>query len=257
MGLAGLYIIDDPADPQTLPSGQFDVPLAIADRQFDANNQIPYTFDPVGAIGDKILVNGVYQPYLDVGDRKYRFRILDASNARQYDLVLSNGDPVVQIGTDSGLLPAPVTRTLPMRIGGGERLDVVVDFAGKLGQEIFLRDNRSGTNLLKFRVTLDLTDDSTVPATLRALPDIGEPTVTRTWNFDRTAGHWTVNGLRFDANRIDAAQLGTTEKWIFHYGTGVAPIHLHDVDAQCPLQCGPACQGEDERDLVPPRRHRS
>ena len=77
MGLAGLYIIDDPADPATLPSGDFDVPLGIADRQFDANNQIPYVFNPDGVTGDKILINGVYQPYLDVGDRKYRLRILN------------------------------------------------------------------------------------------------------------------------------------------------------------------------------------
>src|SRR3989304_5002832 len=137
MGLAGFYILDDPADPARLPSGQFDVPLAIADRQFDANNQIPYVFDPVGVLGDKILVNGTYQPYLDVGDRKYRFRILDASNARLYSLVLSSGDPFTQIGTESGLLPAPVSRT-EMRMAPGERLDVVVDFAGKLGQTLYL-----------------------------------------------------------------------------------------------------------------------
>ncbi len=89
MGLAGMYIVDDPADPQTLPSGAFDLPLAIADRQFDVNNQIPYVFDPNGVTGDKILVNGVYQPYLEVGDRKYRLRILDASNHRTYNLVLN------------------------------------------------------------------------------------------------------------------------------------------------------------------------
>lgn len=41
MGLTGFYIVDDPADPATLPSGEFDLPLAIADRQFDAKNQIP------------------------------------------------------------------------------------------------------------------------------------------------------------------------------------------------------------------------
>ena len=55
MGLTGMYIVDDPADPPTLPSGAFDLPLAIADRQFDANNQIPYVFDPNGVTGDKIL----------------------------------------------------------------------------------------------------------------------------------------------------------------------------------------------------------
>ena len=92
MGLTGLYIVDDPADPQTLPAGEFDLPLVIADRQFDVNNQIPYVFNPNGVTGDKFLINGVYQPYLEAGDRKYRFRILNASNFRTYFLELSSGD---------------------------------------------------------------------------------------------------------------------------------------------------------------------
>ena len=154
MGLTGLYIVDDPADPQTLPSGNFDLPLVIADRQFDAKNQIPYVFNPNGVTGDKFLVNGVYQPYLEVGDRRYRFRILDASNFRTYFLELSNGDSFIQIGTESGLLPAPVTRA-GMRMGPAERLDVVVNFAGKLGQTIYLVDVLTGTQLLEFRVTQD------------------------------------------------------------------------------------------------------
>src|SRR5262245_16935097 len=166
MGLTGMYIVDDPADPSTLPSGQFDLPLAIADREFDANNQIPYVFNPNGVTGDKFLVNGVYEPYLEVGDRKYRFRILNASNFRTYFLELSNGDSFIQIGTESGLLPAPVTRT-GMRMGPAERLDVVVDFAGKLGQDVYLVDTLTGTQLLQFRVTQHVVDDSAIPGTLR------------------------------------------------------------------------------------------
>src|SRR5262245_59272831 len=203
MGLTGMYIVDDPADPQTLPSGQFDLPLAIADRQFDAKNQIPYVFNPNGVTGDKFLVNGVYQPYLEVGDRKYRFRILNASNFRTYFLELSNGDSFIQIGTESGLLPAPVTRT-GMRIGPAERLDVVVNFAGALGQNIYLTDALTGTQLVEFQVTQGVTDDSSIPPVLRPLPDIGEPTVTRNWSFDQAGGHWTINGLRFDPDRVDA-----------------------------------------------------
>jgi FtsP/CotA-like multicopper oxidase with cupredoxin domain len=234
MGLAGLYIIDDPADPPTLPSGQFEVPLAIADRQFDAENQIPYVFNAMGVTGDKILVNGGYRPYLEVGDRKYRLRLLNASNARIYSLMLSPSGSFTQIGTESGLLPAPVART-QMRAGPGERLDVVVDFAGKLGQTLYLTDSLSGADILQFRVTQNLTDDSSIPATLRALPDLGNPTLTRTFNFDRTSGHWTINGLRFDPNRVDAQPvLGKTEKWIFHNPTGAAhTVHLHDVDQLC------------------------
>src|SRR5207249_2792412 len=166
MGLTGLYIVDDPADPPTLPSEEFDLPLSIADRQFDANNQIPYVFNPNGVTGDKFLVNGVYQPYLEVADRKYRFRVLNASNFRTYFLELSSDDSFTQIGTESGLLPAPVTRT-GMRMGPAERLDVVVDFSGKLGEDIYLMDTLTGTQLLQFRVTQHVVDDSTIPATLR------------------------------------------------------------------------------------------
>jgi spore coat protein A len=242
MGLAGLYIVDDPADPATLPSGSFDLPLAIADRQFDANNQIPYVFNPDGVTGDKILVNGVYQPYFEVCDRKYRLRILNASNHRTYNLVLSTGDPFTQIGTESGLLPTPVGRT-DMQMGPAERLDVVVNFTGRLGQSVYLRDTLSGAQLLKFKVTQHLTDNSTIPATLRTLPDIGEPTVTRNWSFDRTAGHWTINGLRFDPARVDAQPvLGTTEKWIFTNPTGQPhTVHIHDVSQQCLSRNGGAC----------------
>jgi FtsP/CotA-like multicopper oxidase with cupredoxin domain len=242
MGLAGLYILDDSADPSTLPSGAFDVPLAIADRTFDGQNQIPYVFNAAGVTGDKILVNGVYRPYLEVGDRKYRFRILNASNARIYDFTLSTGGQFVQIGTESGLLPVPVSRTL-MRAGPAERLDVVVDFAGRLGQTLYLHDAASGADILEFRVTQDLTDNSSVPATLRALPAIGSPATTRTFNFDRTAGHWTINGLRFDPNRVDAQPvLGSVEKWIFHNPTA-APhtVHLHGIDQQCMTRNGGPC----------------
>ena len=242
MGLAGIYIVDDPADPSTLPSGQFDLPLAIADRQFDANNQIPYVFNPNGVTGDKFLVNGVYEPYLEVGDRKYRFRILNASNFRTYFLELSNGDSFIQIGTESGLLPVPVTRT-GMRMGPAERLDVVLNFGGEMGQNIYLVDGLTGTQMLEFRVTQHLTDDSSIPATLRPLPDIGEPSVTRNWSFDQTAGHWTINGLRFDPSRVDARPvLGTTEKWVFTNPTAQAhTVHIHDVAQQCMSRNGGAC----------------
>lgn len=242
MGLTGLYIFDDPADPATLPSGAYDLPLAIADRQFDDQNQIQYYYDPSGVIGDHILINGVYQPYLEVADRKYRLRILNGSNARFYILTLSTGDAFTQIGTESGLLPAPVARTA-MQLGPAERLDVVVDFAGKLGQELFLVDAYKMTSLLKFRVTQHVTDTSTIPATLRAVPDIGEPTVTRNFSFDQTAGHWTINGLQFDPNRIDAHPvLGTTERWVFTNPTETTHmVHMHDVDQQCLSRDGGGC----------------
>lgn len=242
MGLTGLFILDDPADPATLPSGPYEIPLVIADRQFDGDNQLQYIYDPSGVYGDKVLVNGVYEPYLDVADRKYRFRILNGANARIYILTLSTGDAFTQIGTESGLLPAPISRTA-MEVGPAERLDVVVDFTGKLGQELYLDDAYQVVPLLKFRVNQHVPDPSTVPATLRQPPDIGQPTVTRNFSFDFTSNHWSINGLTFDPNRIDARPvLGTTEKWVFTNPTGTTHmVHIHDVDQQCVSRDGGPC----------------
>jgi FtsP/CotA-like multicopper oxidase with cupredoxin domain len=239
MGLAGMYIIDDPADPQTLPKGEFDVPLVIADRSFDANNQLAYRFDPSGVTGNQILVNGVPQPYFKVGDRKYRLRILNASNSRSYDLALSNGQSFIQIGTESGLLPAPVRRSRIL-IGPAERVEVVVDFANRLNQRIVLQnlaDDGSRRQLMQFRVTRDLTDNSSVPGRLRPLPSLDATSVvTRTFEFGqaRITGLWTINGRSFDPNRVDAQpKLGTTETWIFKNKSGSSHIvHIHGVDQQ-------------------------
>jgi FtsP/CotA-like multicopper oxidase with cupredoxin domain len=236
MGLAGFYIIDDPADPSVLPSGEFDVPLMLLDRSFDALNQLNYVFNQNGVSGDHLLANGVPQPYFDVGDRKYRFRILNASNSSFYNVALSNGQAMTQVGTESGLLPTPVQRT-QIALGPAERADVVIDFNGQLGQQIVLRNTLgSGTtgDIMQFRVNRDLIDSSSVPATLRPKANLGTPVATRTFDFDRAGGMWTINGLMFDPNRIDAKPvIGTTEKWIFTNRTG-APhvVHIHDVDQQ-------------------------
>lgn len=242
MGLQGLWILDDPADPATLPSGAYEMPLLIADRQFDEENRLVYFYDQFGTYGDKVLVNGVHQPYVDVADRKYRLRILNGSNARIYILTLSNdpkgvgsGQAFTQIGTESGLLPGPVTRTA-MDFGPAERLDVVVDFAGMLGQEVYLMDAYQVVPLLKFRVTQHVTSDpSSVPPTLRTLPDLGPATVQRHFSFDFTSNHWTINGKTFDPGRVDAHPLlGSTEEWTFTNPTGSAHlVHIHDVDQQC------------------------
>lgn len=239
MGLAGMYIIDDPADPQTLPKGVFDVPLMITDRSFTSTNQLNYQFNANGVIGNRILLNGVPQPYFNVGDRKYRFRILNASNSRSYELALSNGQAFTQIGTESGLLPAPVRRTR-ITIAPAERVDVVIDFAGRLNQKIVLQNlaaTGSLSQLMQFRVTRDLTETSSIPSRLRALPMLDTTSAaSRTFVFGRTrfGGIWTINGQPFDPARIDVQpKLDTTETWTFVNKSGANHvIHIHDVDQQ-------------------------
>jgi FtsP/CotA-like multicopper oxidase with cupredoxin domain len=237
MGLAGAFIYDDPFEQSlNLPKGEHDVPLMVTDRQFDAGNQIPYVFQSNGVFGDVILVNGVPQPFHEVGDRRYRFRLYNISNKRDYTFRLSNGQSMTQIGTDSGLLPEPVSRT-GIRLGPAERADVVIDFAGRLGENIVLEnaDAASGpgerdAEVMQFRVTRDVDDTSSpVPAALRPLPPTGAPVTTRTWDFDRTNARWTINGKGFDPNRVDAQPtLGTTERWVFRNPTTQAHlVHVH------------------------------
>jgi spore coat protein A len=242
MGLAGMVILDDPAEAQVnaeLPNGARDVPLMIADRTFDQANQIPYTFNPEGDLGTAILVNGAPQPYFEVADAQYRFRILNASNVRSYDFKLSDGREMTQVATESGLLPAPV-RTADVVLGPAERAEVVVDFRGELGQTITL-DNAIGftpnlSKAMQFRVVRHEDDASFVPSVLRATPQIDPLSIsaTRLWLFGRDVqtGQWTINGHGFDPARIDAApKLGSAERWVFVNTTDVDHIvHIHDVD---------------------------
>jgi len=259
-GLAGFYLNqnaldtlneNDPPPALGLPSGEFDIGLVLQDRLFNANGFLVYdTFDHNGFIGDTFIVNGLVQPFLRVARRKYRFRFLNGSNAREYQLFLSNGQPFVAIATDSLLLEHPVT-VGNFRIGPAERVEVVVDFRNaRLGDEIFLvnrlqqTDGRKpdglvspGTPLLKFVVDRDAADPSRVPDTLlpvtvgpaQLLPQVR---VQRRFEFNRSDGAWQINGEFFDENRINAdPRRGEPEIWIFEAGGGwVHPVHVHLSD---------------------------
>jgi len=134
-GLAGFYIIRDPAeDTLELPAGAYDIPLLIQDKNFNGDNSLAYEPDEfLGLVGDTALVNGVATPYLDVATRKYRFRVLNGSNARPLAVQLRvRGSDTAQafqvIASDGGLLEAPVElTTLP--VAPAERYDLVVDFS--------------------------------------------------------------------------------------------------------------------------------
>ncbi|WP_320065577.1 multicopper oxidase family protein [Micromonospora sp. RTGN7] len=175
-GLAGMYLVrDDEEDGLRLPKGDHEIPLIIADRNLDTDpvtgaltGQLLFKYQYLTATGTTApvtgpftLVNGVIWPHLDVDARWYRFRVLNAANARFFrlDLVDEAGvvvnDAVRIIGTDSGLLPAPA----PLPAGGltvtpGERVDLLIDFSRFKGQHLRLTNTGASVepDIMEFRV---------------------------------------------------------------------------------------------------------
>jgi len=222
-GLAGFYLVRDDNEERLqregrLPAPPFDIPLVVQDRSFkrdgslfyeaakgehekrpESNENVPgpgqaLPRDPITGqlspsiepefFGNMILVNGKIWPVLEVEPRKYRFRILNGSNSRFYRMTLNSGQRFLQIGSDGGLLDAPVERQ-DLLLSPAERAEVIVDFADpKLaGQTIILRndartpfpngsavDPETTGQIMAFRVTKPLSSvaDARLPATLRA-----------------------------------------------------------------------------------------
>jgi FtsP/CotA-like multicopper oxidase with cupredoxin domain len=260
-GLAGLYPTTDALEDGLIASGvlppvgsAFDVPLVLQDRRFNADGSLFYDpFDHDGFLGDVFVVNGKAQPLFHVQPRKYRFRMLDGSNARMYLLRLSNGAPFLQIGADTWLLPFPIRRDRVF-LSMAERADVIVDFAGLTqGTEVFLENilvqdsgrgpggdianpdvRIPGTPLVKFVVDGAAEGDLRIAAStgLRPNTPIGANEIvrTRTFEFNRSGGAWQVNGRFYDEERSDAnPRRGTAERWILKNGGGGwwHPIHIH------------------------------
>jgi len=242
MGLAGFYIIHD-ADEQALdlPSGNDDIALMITDRTFGPDGQIRYptTWQPQ-VNGDKILVNGKIWPYLNVPRGKVRFRIVDASGTRMYMLQLSNGATFHQIGTDQGLLAAPVPMTLLMLMPG-QRADIVIDFAAYPANTKIVLENMGDPvpNIMQFVVQSTPGHTSPLPASLRTITPIDPSTAVTTRDFTLeqqmdscTGNKWTINNLGW-TDITEQPMLGTTEIWRFNNQTGLAhPMHMHLVRFQ-------------------------
>lgn len=143
-GLAGGLLVSDQEEKKLgLPSGEYEIPIVIQDRRFDAHNQLVYGTTPhdrmLGTHGDHILINGRPHYELEVASRAYRLRIMNGSNARIYKLAWNDGTPMTVLGVDGGLLEKPETRPYLM-LAPGERLDVWADFTGRTkGTELVMR----------------------------------------------------------------------------------------------------------------------
>ena len=246
-GLTGMFIVRDAfEDALNLPRGRYEMPLVICDRMLDPAGQLyyPVSSNPKSPwladfFGNLMMVNGMITPYLEVEPRKYRFRVLNASNARLYHLRLSNGLPMAQIGSDQGLLAAPV-QLAQLAIAPAERADLVIDFAGHQGENIVLKDDTVDT--MQFRVTRGATrDDSSLPRTLRPVARLDPASAVRTRmltlnEYDDPTGEtmmMLLNATYWHQPITEKPIINTTEIWnLINLTDDVHPIHLHLVRFQ-------------------------
>jgi FtsP/CotA-like multicopper oxidase with cupredoxin domain len=266
-GLAGFYLIQDDHEvsmttpdaegKRKLPSfyGPQDLPMAIMDQIIDLKEEtLPYNFfDHNGRVGNVFSVNGKLQPYVNVGKGKYRFRFLNASNARIYQLALAPENKskldFVQIGQDTWELNTAVARSdFPLNMA--QRVDVIVDFSGfEDGDVIWLnnvmqqKDGRKPrginfkkpTPLVKFIVDASLPmEEVTVEAgdLIRCFTEIQDEEVlaTRYFTFTRRNGAWQINNQFFSPRTTNATPiLNSAERWVFENKSGGwrHPIHIH------------------------------
>ena len=246
-GLFGAFIIrDEYEDGLNLPHGKYEIPLAIYDRSFDREGQLYYPVSPEAespwvpeVFGDAILVNGKMFPYLEVEPRKYRFRVLNAANGRFFHLALSNGQEFHQIGTDLGLLPAPVSLK-SLLIAPAERADLVIDFSGHGGEHIVVTND--AFTVMQFRVSkTGSPDTSSLPSSLRSVPRIPESAavqnriLTLGEKDDKAANPlmMLLNNAHWGMPVTENPKLDSVEIWNFlNFTDDSHPIHLHLVRFQ-------------------------
>src|SRR5215211_4121188 len=145
-GLAGLFLVEDEderklSEALDLRLGETDIPLLIQDKVLDESGNVVYV---PGVMRKVILINLTPNPYLEVGTRIYRFRVLNGSNSRTYRLAFSKtGEdellPYQIIGTDGGLLERP-RETSEVFLSPAERMDVLLDLSSfEVGEGVVLR----------------------------------------------------------------------------------------------------------------------
>jgi|GEM_PF-217091 len=255
-GLFGLFRVrDDEEDALGLPSGEFEVPLVVQDVQIDSQSQLQYAPDMMdkmeGYLSNKILVNGTPDAFLKVKRGWYRFRLVNASNARIYHIGFSDNREFHVIGSDGGLLSSSTsTQTIPF--APGERYDILVDLTGLvIGSSVRLVSRQYTPTMghmgnpnypqgLPFDLLrLDAVEGQgvsyTIPAVLSVINRYNPSLATRTRVFElqmqmMMGMKHTINGKLFAMDRIDERiARGSLEIWEFVNKDVdmVHPMHIH------------------------------
>ena len=268
-GLAGLIVIDDPANrTRGLPPTERELVLVIQDRTVMASGEVPYELRGpammAGYFGDTILANGTPTPTQAVDAATYRLRILNGSASRIYRLALTAPATMRIIGTDGGFLRAPVDADEIM-LAPAERLDLLVDFSASAGRQVSLETRPftlpqgtfgpggmgRGREMMRGRqgdpgviMSFDVgrTTDRSPSVQLDARPTVPLPRGAheRRFVFSSMMMDHTINGMSFDKERADVrARAGAVERWTFvNDGPVPHPVHLHAAQFQVRTRTG-------------------
>lgn len=254
-GLAGLFIVE--GENSDLPSGEFDIPLIIQDRTFDNNNQLIYLQNNrmgqmQGFLGNQIMVNGSAERTIEVSKSTYRFRMLNGSNSRIYKLAWDDGEDIIVIGTDGGLLEKPVEKPYLM-LAPGQRAEIWKDFSNaESNDEIQLNslafndgtamgmgggmmggmmqsggvENGVAFQVATFKVTENSGKKMELPSTLSTIAPLNPTDAVNSSNprqfyFYNQRMQWVINGETFGMTEVadwEKVKLGTTEIWEYING---------------------------------------
>lgn len=264
-GLAGLFIIHDPEEEElNLPSGDYDIPLVIQDRDFDSGNQLVYGTGRMmdrmmGFLGSRIMINGQPDFKLPVSPRTYRLRIINGSNSRIYKLAWDDGRPIRVLATDGGLLEMAEERDYVV-LAPAQRIEIWADFSqdepGTKRELISLSFDGYGGQTSFPLVHIDIGDGSSlmseIPEKLSVLNShVVENAVNlsfpRAFTLSMGPGMvWTLNRRTFkmeDVARDEIVKLNDLEIWEFENisGSGMGmmgsmslphPMHIHGLQFQ-------------------------
>ncbi|XP_010926058.1 multicopper oxidase LPR2 isoform X2 [Elaeis guineensis] len=260
-GLFGAYSLLAPAleSPLRLPSGpQFDLPLVVFDRSFlsdgsiymnsTGNNPDIHPQWQPEYFGDAIIVNGKAWPFLAVRRRRYRFRIINASNARFFRFFFTNGLRFVHVASDSVYLPRPVS-SKKFLLAPSEIADVIVDFSQSANDSAILANDApypypSGDpadeingRVMKFVIGRQReVDSSRIPESLLRYPapavhQVAETRYIAMYEYESATGEPTrlyLNGKSFMEPATETPREGSSEVWhVINLTDDNHPLHIH------------------------------
>ena len=264
-GLAGTYLIHDDYERSLgLPSGKYDIPLLFQAHSLNDDGNLQYTNDVnLEMYGNSVAVNGKLWPYLDVEPVKYRFRMINGSNARSYAMKLvdfttqADGPAFYQIGSDAGFLEKPAIFNDPndvtsprLLLAPAERADIIVDFSQFAGKTLLLhntsRDPGDGEiampGMMVFRVSTaaQAPDTSNLPTHMKSIARMQPSQAVAMRRIvlaqaQDTAGNsfLTLYGKLWNDLVEETPKLGSTEVWeLTNTLPDTHPFHVHLIQFQ-------------------------